>query len=118
MYEAVLEAQLQGIRAVRPGARMCDVDGAARQSMERSGLGRQFSHGLGHGLGIDIHEPPSVSWRSDEAMQAGMTVTIEPGAYVPGVGGVRIEDDVLVSQRGATLLTDLPRSLEASILRG
>lgn len=118
MYEAVLAAQEEGLQAVRPGARMCDVDAVARRRMKKAGLGREFSHGLGHGLGIDIHEPPSVSWRSDELMQPGMTVTIEPGAYVPGVGGVRIEDDVLVSQRGATLMTSLPKSLESAVVRG
>lgn len=117
VYEAVLGAQIRAIEAVRPEARMCDVDAVARKHIRREGFGPRFTHGLGHGLGLDVHEPPSVSWRSDAPMQAGMVVTIEPGVYLPGVGGVRIEDDVLVMPRGARILTSLGKRIEDARLR-
>ncbi|MCC7293593.1 MAG: aminopeptidase P family protein [Phycisphaerales bacterium] len=118
VYEAVLAAQMRGIEAVRPAARMCDVDAVARQSIKKAGFGKRFSHGLGHGLGLDVHEAPSVSWRSDEAMQPGMVVTVEPGIYISGFGGVRIEDDVLVTSSGGRVLTHLGKRIEDALLRG
>jgi len=116
VYSVVLEAQLAGVAAVRPGWRMCDVDDAARSVIKRAGFGDRFTHGLGHGLGLNVHEPPSLSWRSKEELEPGMLVTVEPGIYLPGVGGVRIEDDVLVTPKGNRVLTSLDKSLEGAVV--
>jgi Xaa-Pro aminopeptidase len=116
MYADVLAAQEEGIRAVRPGARACDVDGAARRSLKKVGMDKYFAHGLGHGLGLDIHEPPRVAMKMEEPLQSGMVVTVEPGVYLPGVGGVRIEDDVLVTQDGCRVLTHLPKDIESMVI--
>lgn len=113
MFGAVREAQAAAIAAVRPGARAADIDGAARRVLEAHGLGEAFGHGTGHGLGLEVHEDPRLSKLvpADDVVSAGMVFTIEPGAYVPGVGGVRIEDDVLVVPGGCELLTDVPVQL-------
>ncbi|HSW44335.1 MAG TPA: M24 family metallopeptidase, partial [Phycisphaerae bacterium] len=116
MYEAVLAAQAEGIQAIRPGVRMCDVYERARASLETAGMVRHFTHGLGHGIGIDIHEPPSLSKRMVEPLKAGMVVTVEPGVYFPGIGGVRIEDDVLVTESGARVLSRLPKDLDLMVI--
>ncbi|MBI1824974.1 MAG: aminopeptidase P family protein [Planctomycetes bacterium] len=116
VYRIVLEAQLAGIQAVKPGRRMCDVDAVSRGIIKTAGYGEQFGHGLGHGLGLDVHESPSLSWRSKEELQPGMVVTVEPGIYLPGVGGVRIEDDVLVTERGMKVLSRLDKSLAGTII--
>ena len=116
IYGIVLDAQLAGIAAVRPGRRMCDVDAVARKIITDAGYGAEFTHGLGHGLGLDVHEPPSLSWRSKEELEAGMVVTVEPGIYLPGVGGVRIEDDVLVTRTGRRVLTKLGKTLNEAIV--
>lgn len=116
VYGVVLEAQQRAIAAIRPGRRMSDVDAVARDFIAAAGYAEAFSHGLGHGLGLDVHEPPSLSWRSKEKLEAGMVVTVEPGVYLPGVGGVRIEDDVLVTPRGRRVLSRLGRSIGESIL--
>ena len=117
VYGAVLEAQLAAIAAVRPGIEASAVDAAARGVLERHGLGAAFGHGTGHGLGLDVHEDPRLTRpRSGAAavlLQAGMVFTIEPGAYLPGWGGVRIEDDVLVTERGCEVLTSTPKELRA-----
>jgi len=115
LHAAVLEAQSAAIDAVKPGVTTADVDGAARQVLVGHGLGEAFGHGTGHGLGLDVHEEPRVSKpRPDvppERLEPGMVFTIEPGAYVPGFGGVRIEDDVLVTETGCEVLTSVPREL-------
>jgi Xaa-Pro aminopeptidase len=113
MFEAVRDAQAAAIAAVIPGAAAADIDGAARRVLERHGLGAAFGHGTGHGLGLEVHEEPRISptVAAHERVQVGMVFTIEPGAYVPGVGGVRIEDDVLVVDGGSELLTDVPIEL-------
>ena len=116
IYECVLAAQEEGIRAIRPGTRMCDVYQRAWASLEAVGLARQFTHGLGHGIGLDIHEPPSLSKRMTAPLQAGMVVTVEPGVYIPGVGGVRIEDDVLVTETGARVLSRLQTDLDSMVV--
>jgi Xaa-Pro aminopeptidase len=95
---------------------MCDVDAVARDHIAQAGFGKQFGHGLGHGLGLDVHEPPALSWRSDKKLEPGMVVTVEPGIYVPGTGGVRIEDDVLVTATGCRVLTHLPKEIESAVL--
>lgn len=112
VYGVVLEAQRRGIAAVRPGVPAQEVDAAARSVIEAAGLGRAFSHGLGHGVGLDIHEAPRLRHGADGVLRAGMVLTIEPGVYLPGWGGVRIEDDVLVTPDGAEVLTRLPRDLD------
>lgn len=116
VYSVVLAAQKRAIAAIKPGARMCDVDAVARKYIAGAGFGDRFTHGLGHGIGLDIHEAPSLSWRSDKPLKAGMVVTVEPGVYLPGVGGVRIEDDVLVSSRGPQILSRLGKSLRSAVV--
>lgn len=112
LFDAVRAAQLAAIAAVRPGVKASDVDKAARDVLASRGLGEAFVHGTGHGLGLEIHEAPRIGKPSgsepDETIAAGMVFTVEPGAYVPGVGGVRIEDDVLVTDDGCEVLTDVP----------
>jgi Xaa-Pro aminopeptidase len=109
LYAAVAEAQEAAIRAVRPGETASVVDAAARSVLERHGLGQAFGHGTGHGLGLEVHEEPRIGRATprlpDERLEPGMVFTIEPGAYVPGLGGVRIEDDVLVTETGCEVLT-------------
>lgn len=116
VYEVVLQAQLRAIKAICPGRRMCDVDKVARDHIAEAGFGKQFGHGLGHGLGIDVHEAPALSWRSDKKLEPGMVVTVEPGIYLPGVGGVRIEDDVLVTARGCKVLSHLRKDIRSAIV--
>lgn len=116
IYKIALEAQEAAIAAIQPGQRMCDVDAVARKIITDAGFGEQFNHGLGHGLGLEVHEAPSLSWRSKEDLAPGMVVTVEPGIYLPGVGGVRIEDDVLVTARSHRVLTHLSKSLEGAVL--
>jgi Xaa-Pro aminopeptidase len=116
IYEAVLEAQQAAIDAAgRPEVTTGEVDAAARDTLARHGLDGVFGHGTGHGLGLDVHEAPRLSRRSAEVpgtdrLEAGMVFTIEPGAYVEGTGGVRIEDDVVRLEGGCALLTDVPRA--------
>jgi Xaa-Pro aminopeptidase len=116
IYQIVLEAQLKSIEAIRPGERMCDVDAVARKAIAKAGYGKRFGHGLGHGLGLDIHEPPSLRWTSKQILEPGMVVTVEPGIYLPGVGGVRIEDDVLVTAGGCKVLTHYPKDLASAVI--
>ncbi|WP_042121559.1 M24 family metallopeptidase [Paenibacillus senegalensis] len=111
IYEVVREANERAIRAVKPGAVMAAVDQSAREFITSEGFGPQFLHRLGHGLGLDVHEYPSVHGANQESLRAGMVLTIEPGIYVPGKGGVRIEDDVLVAPEGARVLTTFPKEL-------
>jgi Xaa-Pro aminopeptidase len=117
VYSAVLEARNHAIAAVAPGRSRFEIDAAARETLERHGLGQAFGHGTGHGLGLEVHEDPRISRRrpdedtEDEAVEAGMIFTIEPGAYLPGWGGVRIEDDVLVTDTGVEVLTDVTTEL-------
>jgi len=109
LYAAVREAQTAAIRAVRPGVAASTIDAAARSVLERHGLGEAFGHGTGHGLGLEVHEEPRIARQSprlpDQVIEPGMVFTIEPGAYVPGIGGVRIEDDVVVTRDGCDVLT-------------
>jgi Xaa-Pro aminopeptidase len=110
LFEAVREAHAAAIAAVKPGMAGTDIDREARQVLARHGLGDAFGHGTGHGLGLEVHEEPRISpsASTDERVVPGMVFTIEPGAYVPGIGGVRIEDDLLVTGDGCELLTDVP----------
>ncbi|MEO6808610.1 MAG: Xaa-Pro peptidase family protein [Isosphaeraceae bacterium] len=113
IYRAVLTAQALGIAAIRPGVKACDVDAEARASLEDAGFGSLFSHGLGHGVGREIHEAPLLRKGCDIVLQPGMIVTVEPGVYLPDWGGVRIEDDVLVTPDGCEVLTRVPKTLDA-----
>ena len=117
VHAAVLDAHDRAIAAVGPGRSRFEVDAAARETLGRHGLGGAFGHGTGHGLGIEVHEDPRIVQRRpdvdtrNEAVQPGMVFTIEPGAYLPGWGGVRIEDDVLVTANGVEILTDVTTEL-------
>ncbi len=111
-YASVLEAQLAAIDAIRPGVAGCDVDAAARGVLTRAGLGDAFKHGLGHGTGLQIHESPRMSSISDETLVSGMIITVEPGVYFEGDFGIRIEDDVLVTESGCEVLSRLPKGLD------
>jgi Xaa-Pro aminopeptidase len=117
VYRVVLKAQQAGIKAIRPGARCCDVDAAARRVIEEAGFGKQFSHGLGHGIGLNIHEAPRFSVAFATELKAGMVVTVEPGIYLEGWGGVRVEDDCLVTRNGAEVLTSVPREFAEVVVR-
>ncbi|MBN2027777.1 MAG: aminopeptidase P family protein [Actinobacteria bacterium] len=108
----VLEAQERAMEKIRPGVRARDVDRAAREVIEEAGLGDAFGHGLGHGVGLEVHERPYVGKTSRDVLEEGMVITNEPGIYLSGVGGVRVEDMLLVTSQGAELLTTLPRTLD------
>ncbi len=113
VYTTVLEAQERAIAAIRPGVRAHDIDAEARSVIEQAGFGRFFDHGLGHGLGMDIHEAPRLRRLSETVLEPGMVVTVEPGIYLPGWGGIRIEDDVLITPEGCEVLSRLPRTLDS-----
>ena len=110
-YEAVLEAQQAAVDAVAAGVRCGDVDEAARSVLRRAGLAEAFSHSTGHGVGIEIHEPPRVASGQTTRLEAGMVVTIEPGVYLPRQFGIRIEDMVAVTRMGGEILTPAPKAL-------
>jgi len=110
-YDVVREAQLAGLRAVAPGVSGRDADTAARTVIEAAGHGEHFGHGLGHGVGIEVHEAPRLSQRSDSTIEQGNIVTVEPGVYVPGAFGIRIEDLVYVTSEGPEILTSVPKEL-------
>ena len=110
-YEAVLEAQLAGIAEVVPGKTAGQVDQAARQVLRKAKLDRYFTHSTGHGVGLEIHEPPRLGKRQSERLEPGMVITIEPGIYIPGKGGIRIEDMVVVTDRGCQVLTPVTKEL-------
>lgn len=113
-YRAVLEAQLAALDAVAPGVRGHEVDRAARRVLKRHGLDRAFVHSTGHGLGLEIHEPPRIGRKEKTLLHEGMAVTIEPGVYMEGFGGIRIEDTVVVTKKGCEVLT--PTSKELRVL--
>jgi Xaa-Pro aminopeptidase len=116
VYGVVLSAQRSAIAAIRPGAVMKDVDRAARKVIEDAGYGPQFGHSLGHGIGLAVHEQPRLAPDQERPLVAGMVVTVEPGIYLPEWGGVRIEDDVLVTADGCEVLTSVPKELEECIV--
>mgnify|MGYP000597031462 CR=1 FL=1 len=112
IYETVYAANAAGKAAAQPGVTMGAVDAATRAVIEAAGYGDYFTHRTGHGLGLDVHEPiPQIAPRVEDVLEAGMVFTIEPGIYIPGMGGVRIEDNVLVTADGLDVLTSFPREL-------
>jgi len=116
VYEVTLAAQRAGLEAIRAGVACRDVDQAARAVIAEAGYGEHFGHGLGHGVGLEVHEGPRLSFESDAVLEAGMVVTVEPGVYLPGRGGVRIEDLVVVTEKGCRLLSHSPKELK--VLKG
>jgi Xaa-Pro aminopeptidase len=116
VYDIVLRAQQAGMAAIRPGVKSADIDAAARQVIAAAGYGDYFTHSVGHGLGMQVHELPSLRAGVDAVLEAGMVVTVEPGIYLPGWGGVRIEDDVLITPDGYEVLTHVPKDLSAMLM--
>ncbi|NMM61386.1 aminopeptidase P family protein [Clostridium sp. P21] len=111
VYNTVLEAQERALKAYKPGVSAIDVDETARGYIREKGYGDYFGHGLGHGVGRQIHEAPSVGYRSTEILKPGMIVTDEPGIYIPGFGGVRIEDLLVITENGSETLSKSPKQL-------
>ena len=111
VYNTVLEAQLAGIAAAKAGVRGCDIDGAARKVIADAGYGASFGHGFGHSLGLEIHEPPNANPRNERPMPAGAVISAEPGIYLPGRFGVRIEDVLILRENGCENITKAPKAL-------
>lgn len=116
VYGVVLTAQLAAIDAIRPGVTCEEVDRVARNVITKAGFGKAFGHGLGHGTGLEIHEAPRLAAGQKTKLRPGMIVTVEPGIYLPGWGGVRIEDDILVTRTGHEVLTNVPKQLDECVL--
>lgn len=116
IYDIVLKAQRAAIDAIAPGRSLREIDQVARDIITAAGYGKEFGHSLGHGIGLEIHEQPVLASRAKGVLEPGHIVTVEPGIYLPGVGGVRIEDDVLVTQRGGRVLSSLPKDRASAII--
>ncbi|NQT86337.1 M24 family metallopeptidase [bacterium] len=116
VYQTVLAAQEKAIAAAAPGVRLADVDAAARSHIHEAGYGEAFCHGLGHAVGMRVHEGPSFSAKAEGELAVGNVMTVEPGIYLPGWGGVRIEDIIIIREDGAEVMTTLPKDLDAMIL--
>jgi Xaa-Pro aminopeptidase len=112
VYGVVLAAQLAAIDAIRPGVSAGEIDKIARQKIDQAGYGRYFGHSLGHGLGLRVHEAPGLRAGNDTPLRPGMVVTVEPGIYLKDWGGIRIEDDVLVTKQGHEVITSVPKQFE------
>src|SRR3954462_14679965 len=112
VYDVVLRAQEESLAAVRPGPTGREVDAVARAIIDAAGHAEHFGHGLGHGVGLEVHEGPRLSKQGEDALGAGMVVTVEPGVYVPGAVGVRIEDLVIVTEDGAEVVSSLPKEMQ------
>lgn len=115
VYQTVLEAQQRALEAVKPGITGAELDHIAREIIENAGYGDAFGHGLGHGVGLEVHEQPLINYKGTDPIQAGMVITIEPGIYLPDLGGVRIEDLVLVTKDGYEVLSNASKELEVLI---
>jgi len=109
IYAIVLKAQLNGIQKIKPGMSGKEADALTRDIIGEAGYAQYFGHGTGHGIGLEIHEGPTLSPRGEKILQPGMVVTVEPGIYLPGVGGVRIEDDVVITEQGCEVITSSPK---------
>ncbi|MCD5390500.1 Xaa-Pro peptidase family protein [candidate division NPL-UPA2 bacterium] len=112
IYETVLKAQRRAIKHIRPEVKASSIDRVARDLIQRAGYGKYFGHGLGHGLGMSIHEEPGLRANNERLLQKGMVFTVEPAIYLPGWGGVRIEDVVVVTEDGCRVLSQAPKGLE------
>ncbi len=112
LYRICYKAQQQAISAIKSGISVSDIDKQAREIIERAGYGKYFTHSTGHGLGLDVHEMPIISQRVKQNLKEGMIITIEPGIYIPGKGGIRIEDDILVASQGCKVLSTLPKEID------
>jgi Xaa-Pro aminopeptidase len=117
VYQTVLAAQQAAIAAMKPGVMTSEIDRIARGVIESAGMGEQFNHGLGHGIGLDIHEAPRLGKTQDRPLLPGMIVTVEPGVYYPGWGGIRIEDDILITETGCETLSNLPTDLTSNTVQ-
>jgi Xaa-Pro aminopeptidase len=111
IYDLVLEAQIAACKAVKPGLACSRLDGVARDIIMKAGFGDYFGHGLGHGIGLIVHDLPQLNARSSDTLKPGMVITVEPGIYISNWGGVRIEDDVVVTESGGQILSKLPKEL-------
>ena len=111
IYNTVLKAQTEALKAIKPGAKNSEVDGVARMIISDAGYGENFGHSLGHGVGLEIHEAPNLSPRSSDVLQKGNVITVEPGIYLEGFGGVRIEDLALVTENGYENFTHSAKDL-------
>ena len=111
IYQVTLEAQLAAVDAVKPGVSCKDVDSIARNIISKAGYGKYFGHGLGHGVGMEIHEAPRLAQSGTQILKPGMVVTVEPGIYLENIGGVRIEDLIVVTETGHRILTQFPKEL-------
>lgn len=111
IYNLVLKAQTRGIESARSGMKGSELDKVSRDIINKAGYQKYFGHGLGHGIGLLVHDSPGVNTKSQEVLKPGMVITIEPGVYFPGWGGVRIEDDVLITRNGCKVLTHIDREL-------
>ena len=111
IYDTVLEAQLRGVKGVKPGMTGKEADALTREYITEKGYGQYFGHSTGHGLGMEVHEAPSLSKASGTVLEPGMVVTVEPGIYIPDIGGCRIEDDIFITESGNERLTKTPKDL-------
>lgn len=116
VHDIVRSAQLAAIDKMAPGVALSDIDAAARDVITAAGYGERFGHGLGHGIGLFIHESPRMASIAEGVLQPGMVVTVEPGIYLPGRFGVRIEDDVLITDQGCEVLSELPKGLDDCVI--
>jgi Xaa-Pro aminopeptidase len=116
LYGVVLNAQLAAIEAIKPGVPMKEVDAAARNVIAKAGFAKEFNHSLGHGIGMHVHEAPRLAMEQERPLQAGMVVTVEPGIYFPGWGGIRLEDDILVTKTGHEVLSSVPKNFEDAVI--
>jgi Xaa-Pro aminopeptidase len=109
-YHAVLDCQQKALKSLKAGIRCSEIDGIARETLKKHRLARYFTHSLGHGVGLEIHEPPRLSSSSADTLRSGMVVTVEPGVYLPGIGGIRIEDLAVVTPKGCRILSKADKS--------
>ncbi len=112
IFDVVRSAQREGIIRARPGVPVKEVDEAVREFIDEKGFGKYFTHGTGHGVGLNVHEPPAISPLGEDVLVAGMVITIEPGIYIPGWGGVRLEDMILITEDSPKVLTTIPKSFK------
>lgn len=111
IYQVVLDAQVQAVEKIGPGMTGIEADAIARDYIKSKGYGEAFGHSTGHGIGLEVHEAPGLSFKSQTVLEPGMAVTVEPGIYLPGIGGVRIEDDILITESGNERLTHSTKEL-------